>query len=177
MITKEMILIGIARGVVKLIDSPNDGEPACLIGEHWFYYAGSEGCGKTSEEYVSEVPMDDITREIIDALEGIRDGLSEDEYAYYETVLREAGVGSGKEESRMNGYLRLTYDVNNGQTITLVQEKHDGDVIVIRDEEGKRIKERIIPAGVMIMLLNFYRYIKDFDIQNDFINPGGRRTE
>ena len=74
----------------------------------------------------------------------------------------------------MNGYLRLTYDVNNGMTITLTQEAHDGDVVLIRGEGGTRTPERTIPACDMVMLLNLYRYIKDNDIRNDFINPNGR---
>lgn len=93
MITKEMILVGISTGVVKLIDSPNDGEPACQIGENWFYYAGSEGAGLSSEEYTASVPLDDIAGEIVRALEGIRDDLDgADEYSYYEAVLNEAGI-------------------------------------------------------------------------------------
>lgn len=93
MITEKMILAGIAAGVVKLIDSPNDNEPACQIGDHWLYYAGSEGAGLTSTEYVANVPIEDIAAEIVEALEGIRDDLDgEDEYGYYEAVLREAGI-------------------------------------------------------------------------------------
>ena len=77
----------------------------------------------------------------------------------------------------MNGYLHLTYDVNNGQTLILTQEKHDGDVTLVRGDGGIRIPERTIPPGDMVMLLNLYRYIKDHDIQNDFINPFGRNKE
>lgn len=93
MITKEMILTGISAGVVKLIDSPHDLEPACKIGEHWFYYAGTEGSGLTSAVYTANVPQDEIASEIVSALEGIRDGLEgTDEYGYYEAILREAGI-------------------------------------------------------------------------------------
>ena len=93
MITKEMILSGITAGVVELIDSPHDQEPVCKIGEHWFYYAGSEGSGLTSAEYTENVPLEDIAGEIVGALEGIRDDLDgSDEYGYYEAVLNEAGV-------------------------------------------------------------------------------------
>lgn len=92
-ITKEMILSGISAGVVKLIDSPHDSEPACQIGDHWFYYAGSEGNGVTSAEYIAKVPLDEIANEIVGALEGIRDDLDgTDEYGYYEAILREAGI-------------------------------------------------------------------------------------
>lgn len=93
MITKEMILTGISAGVVELVDSPHDREPACKIGEHWLYYAGSEGVGLTSAEYTANVPLDEIAREIVGALNGIRDDLDgADEYGYYEAILREAGI-------------------------------------------------------------------------------------
>ena len=98
MITRDMILRGIKNGVVKLIDSPNDGEPACKIGDAWFYYAGEEGAGKTSEEYVSSTPIEDISNEIVDALNEIRDNIDPDEYRYYEAVLTEAKISEADSE-------------------------------------------------------------------------------
>ena len=68
---------------------------------------------------------------------------------------------------------RITFDVNNNITLAFEQEKHDGNVIV---KSGKDIRDIITP-GDFVMLLNLYRYIKDNDIQNDFINPCGKNTE
>ena len=34
-----------------------------------------------------------------------------------------------------------------------------------------------ISAGDFVMLINLYKYIKDNDIQNDFINPYGKNKE
>lgn len=34
-----------------------------------------------------------------------------------------------------------------------------------------------ISAGDFVMLINWYRYIKDNDVQNDFINPYGNTKE
>jgi hypothetical protein len=38
-------------------------------------------------------------------------------------------------------------------------------------------KTEFIPNGDMVMLINLYRYIKDNDIQNEFINPNGKNHE
>ena len=91
MISEDMLKIGLAKGVVRLIDSPNDGEPACQIGEHWFYYAGSKGTGMSTEAYVRETLFEDIIHEILDALVSILADVNKDEYLYYEAVLRENG--------------------------------------------------------------------------------------
>ena len=91
MITEKMLLAGIQKGVVTFIDSPNDGTPACKIGEHWFYYGGSEAEGESSAEYIAHTPTDDLVHEVLDALSGIRDEISENEYLYYEAVLFENG--------------------------------------------------------------------------------------
>ena len=34
-----------------------------------------------------------------------------------------------------------------------------------------------IPAADMVMLVNYYKYIKDNDIKNDFVNPSGKNKE
>lgn len=66
---------------------------------------------------------------------------------------------------------KLTYDVNNGETLELIQRGHDGTVLISDDSMSKT---EFIPAGDMVMLVNLYRYIKDNDIQNDFINSDGK---
>lgn len=71
---------------------------------------------------------------------------------------------------------KLTYDVNNGGVLELVQRGHDGTVL-IAGTNSHLSKTEFIPSGDMVMLVNFYRYIKDNDIQNDFINPSGKNHE
>lgn len=88
MITEDMIRQGLDKKVIKLIDSPNDGEPACQIGEHWFYYAGFEGEGLHTADYLTWTSFDDVIGEILDALSG----LEETEKKYYEAVLAESGI-------------------------------------------------------------------------------------
>jgi len=96
MITKEMLFAGIQKGVVTFIDSPNDGAPACKIGDFWFYYAGSDGDGESSAEHIAHTPGGELIREVLSALKEIRDEANEFEYLYYENVLIEAGCASGK---------------------------------------------------------------------------------
>lgn len=71
---------------------------------------------------------------------------------------------------------KLTYDVNNGGVLELVQRGHDGTVLIAGTNRHLS-KTEFIPNGDMVMLINFYRYIKDNDIQNDFINPNGKNHE
>lgn len=69
---------------------------------------------------------------------------------------------------------KLTYNVNNGGKLELIQRGHDGPVLISDDSMSKT---EFIPAADMVMLINFYRYIKDNDIQNDFINYNGKNKE
>lgn len=69
---------------------------------------------------------------------------------------------------------KFTYDVNNGGTLELVQRGHDGTVLICGISASKTNR---ISAGDMVMLVNYYIYIKDNDIQNDFINYHGKNKE
>ena len=67
----------------------------------------------------------------------------------------------------------ITFDVNNNGKVTIEQKAHDKSVTVTH---GNGSKTEINPCD-FIMLLNMYQYIKDNDIQNDFINPHGKNME
>ena len=71
----------------------------------------------------------------------------------------------------------MIFNVNNNGILRAEQTTPDGSIYITREENGtaKRIEE--ITAGDFVMLLNMYRYIKDNDIQNDFINPYGKNKE
>ena len=71
---------------------------------------------------------------------------------------------------------KLTYDTNNGGILELIQRGHDGTVL-IAGTSSHLSKTEFIPNGDMVMLVNLYRYIKDNDIQNEFINPNGKNHE
>ena len=68
----------------------------------------------------------------------------------------------------------IQLEVNNGQTLFLDQISAGGDTILSCYDGEKMEYDRKIPANDMVMLLNLYRYIKDNNILNEFINPDGR---
>ena len=68
----------------------------------------------------------------------------------------------------------LSFKTNNGGILSMRQNIINGKVMVHRLEKDREYKTiTIIPAGDMVMLVNLYKYIKENDIQNDFINPYG----
>ena len=65
---------------------------------------------------------------------------------------------------------KISFDANNGGKLEGCQAKHDGNISVsTEDNKGYNIS-----AGDFVMLLNFYKYVKDNNIQNDFINYYGK---
>lgn len=75
---------------------------------------------------------------------------------------------------------KLTYFVNNNGTMEILQNEPDRKVVIHTfhnyNDFSDTKNDIEIPAGDMVMLINFYRYIKENDIQNDFINPGGKNN-
>ena len=72
----------------------------------------------------------------------------------------------------------LSFKTNNNGLLNMIQNIIDGKVIVKRLEKDKGYKTiTSIPAGDMVMLINMYKYIKENDIQNDFINPNGKNKD
>lgn len=82
------------------------------------------------------------------------------------------------------GYLpanKIVLNVNNGYQLYVGQKEDDGKITVVSvSAEGKVDTSNGYPydisAGDMVMLLNYYRYVKDNDIQCSFLNPGGHST-
>lgn len=72
----------------------------------------------------------------------------------------------------------ISFDVNNERTLRLTQQNHDGTVSVeTYDGKGELEDSLKISNGDFVMLINLFRYVKDNDIQNDFINPHGKNKE
>ena len=72
----------------------------------------------------------------------------------------------------------LSFKTNNNGILNMIQHEIDGKVIVKRLEKDKSYKTiTTIPAGDMVMLTNMYKYIKENNIQNAFINPNGKIIE
>ena len=75
--------------------------------------------------------------------------------------------------------MTISYNTNNGGKLELAQREHDGKVLIIqKDSKGNHESipdnEAFISNGDMVMLINYYRYIKSNNIQCDFINPNGK---
>lgn len=66
----------------------------CSIGDNWFYFGGLTAEELSPEEYLKEVPKQDIVDEIFTVLEDFKKYEAEfgDEYRYYDAVLAEAGL-------------------------------------------------------------------------------------
>lgn len=72
----------------------------------------------------------------------------------------------------------LSFKTNNNGILNMIQHEIDGKVIVKRLEKDKSYKTiTTIPAGDMVMLINMYKYIKENDIRNAFINPNGKNKD
>lgn len=73
---------------------------------------------------------------------------------------------------------RLTAQTNNGEMLVFFQAEDDATIHVNRwDGKGNAEHTASIPTPDFIMLYNFYRYVKENDIRNDFINPNGKNKE
>lgn len=69
----------------------------------------------------------------------------------------------------------LSFKINNAGILNMIQHEVDGNIIIKRLEKNNGYKQIAeVPAGDMVMLINMYRYIKEHDIQNNFINPNGK---
>lgn len=71
----------------------------------------------------------------------------------------------------------MTFEVNNDREMVISQPCQYGDVEVWTGKGMQTDNIYDIPAGDFVMLLNYYRYVKDNNIQNDFINPDGKNKE
>ena len=88
MISEEMIRDGFRSGLVRLIDSPHDGEAVCQIGEYWFYFWNGEqglSVAELQERYTSNAIVHAIWTALEDCKHELEFGV---EYSYYESILR-----------------------------------------------------------------------------------------
>ena len=70
------------------------------------------------------------------------------------------------------------FEINNKRKTFISQDHFDGAIdITTYNEKNEFESEYSIPVGDFVMLLNYYRYIKDYDIGHDFINPNGKEVE
>lgn len=89
MITKEKIRSGIREHLVSFCVDPNmESGTVCQIGDCWFYFGGITAAEMNPNEFVANVPVEDIVDEVFETLEDFRgDEELKDEYDYYDAVL------------------------------------------------------------------------------------------
>ena len=69
-----------------MIDPYMESGTVCQIGDNWFYFCGLTAEEMNPQEYIENVPIEDITNEVFDVLEEFKTVLP-DEYLYYELYL------------------------------------------------------------------------------------------
>lgn len=100
MITKKMVKTGFERAIITLEEDPNmESGTVCRIGDHWFYFGGEDAEAMSPAEYISKTNGRKIVDDIYTALSELEDAGMNEEYAYYEAVLREAGISDGEAEA------------------------------------------------------------------------------
>ena len=103
MITKKLIQGGIQAGYIHFVIDPYmESGTVCQIGDNWFYFGGLTAEEMNPQEYIENVPIEDIANEVFDVLEEFKTVLP-DEYLYYELYL------SGLPERREKGAHGNTY--------------------------------------------------------------------
>lgn len=72
---------------------------------------------------------------------------------------------------------KIKVEINNGGIMTLEQSEADkircGVSLESVNQKGETYRRYLIDEGDFVMLMNYYCYIKDHDIKDDFINRDG----
>lgn len=91
MITREMLRLGLERGLVKLIVDPiMESGTVCQIGDNWFYFGGVTAEDMGPYAYKNAISVVDIVNKIFEVLVSFHmDEEFFDEYCYYDTFLSE----------------------------------------------------------------------------------------
>lgn len=69
----------------------------------------------------------------------------------------------------------IEVSTNNDGYMWLYQSQYDGPILVT--DTGDWRNSISVPAADFVQLLNLYRYTKEHDIQNAWINPNGKNKE
>lgn len=75
----------------------------------------------------------------------------------------------------------IEIEVNNKEKMILVQTESDkereGIGLETRNSSGKLERRDLIYEGDFVMLMNYYKYVKDNDIKDEFININGKNNK
>lgn len=71
----------------------------------------------------------------------------------------------------------IEIEINNNRKLRVSQTEADkarcGIALESIDEKGNIDRRDLISEGDFVMLMNYYRYVVDNDIKDEFINPTG----
>ena len=75
----------------------------------------------------------------------------------------------------------LSFEVNNGRKMELVQRKHDGKILIHVEDKNGNIevipdREAFIEPGEMVMLINYFRNCKNGTETGDYIKRWGEQN-
>lgn len=76
--------------------------------------------------------------------------------------------------------MNIEIEINNKNKMIISQSEADkarDGISIDRICEGDKIDHLFISSAEFVMLINYYNYIKDNDVKQDFINPDGYNSE
>jgi len=72
----------------------------------------------------------------------------------------------------------INIKINNNQTLKVFQSEESDCIKVQRyNSKNEKVNGSVIEIGDFLMLINYHSYIKENDIQCDFINPNGKNKD
>lgn len=71
----------------------------------------------------------------------------------------------------------ISFNANNNQKIEISQFEHDDSILVhTENSKGIQTNEYEISNGDFVMLLNYYKQVKERNIRCMYINPNGKES-
>lgn len=92
-------------------------------------------------------------------------------------IIRKKELSYDNEDAKIETDNSIEVEINNGGKLRIKQTESDkarcGVALESIDSNGEVARRDLIDEGDFVMLMNYYRYIKDNDIKDDFINRNG----
>lgn len=92
-------------------------------------------------------------------------------------IIRKKELSYDNEDAKIETDNSIEVEINNGGKLRIKQTESDkarcGVSLETIDLSGEVARRDLIDEGDFVMLMNYYRYIKDYDIKDDFINRNG----
>lgn len=125
---KEKIKQGLAEGIVRIINNPNDDCIACEIGDYWFYFIGREYEDMSPDEVLETFTKEELSEMIYSVMQD----LEAEERLYYQSFLED---NLSKKPMQANISLEENKTEFIGQIIDIFEDFLDEKKIKIPNEE------------------------------------------